>query len=193
MIYLSDHSGAMYVNGLASVGPGYGSMIGMLREQLESLTPTDLYVMATSAGGFVGLRTAIDLQADAFTGMSIRSDLSPSSPIMTLPFERYVLKVCKDPEMLVNLRPLVEASDFPRRIQLYTGDALKIDLDHTENLRGIPRVKITYLDAHYRHDVVGGLIARGLFAGVLRHLIGESDEPLPLRGHARPSTPEPQE
>jgi len=171
VIYLSDHTAAMYVNGLQSIGPGYGPMIEMLRKEIAKLHTTSLHVLATSAGGFAGLRAALDLEADTFAGMSIRSDLSPTSSIRMSVFERYVIKVCRYPEMLVDLRPLVERSDFPRRILLYTGDHSKTDIAHTNNLRGIPRVDITQIENCRQHDVVSDMIARGTFMQMLARLI----------------------
>jgi hypothetical protein len=178
VIYLNDHSGAVFMNGLQSVGPGYESLLGMLREQLTLLAARDVYVLATSGAGFVGLRVAVDLEAEAFAGMSIRTDLSPSSPIQTSPFERFIIGACRDPGMLIDLRPVVEASKFPRRIQLYTGDENRTDVAHTENLRGIPRVEINYLESHKRHDAVSALIARGTFTEVLKRFVdGDSAVP----------------
>ena len=180
VIYLSDHSGTMYLNGLTSIGPGYQSMLKMLKEQLGLLDPHEIYVLATSVGGFVGLRAAMDLQAECFAGMSIRTTLAPSSstPISTV--EQYAIQACKYPEMLVDLRPLVEACEYPRRIQLYCGDHSNLDLAHAHNLAEIPRVEINYLEWYKRHDAISGLIARGEFERMLQRFIeapGSADQP----------------
>lgn len=176
VIYLNDQSASMFVNGLASVGPGYGNMLKVLREQLAALRgegPGDnsLHVLATSAGGFIGLRTAIDLRADSFAGMSIRTTLADDGQVLMTPFERYAIRQCRDPAMLVDLRPILTASAFPRRIQLYCGDSNPFDMSHAKHLGGIPRVDITYIDDYRAHDTVGELIARGTFGEMLTRFV----------------------
>ena len=171
VIYLSDHHASMFVNGIGSVGFGYDKLLAMLREQLRELDPRTVYILATSAGGFVGLRAAMDLKAECFAGMSIRTTLDPGSPIQTSPFERYVIQVCRYPEMLIDLRPMVEASEYPRRIQLYCGDHNKIDIAHARNLAGIPRVEVRQIPGYRLHDAISGLIARGHFQHMLRDFV----------------------
>jgi hypothetical protein len=173
VVYLSDHTACMYLNGLASVAPSYDQMVDMLREQLRELGDNDLHVLASSAGGFVGLRTAIDLKAQSFAGMSIRTTLASKSSQMA-PVLRYAVARCRDPSMLVNLRDMVVASDQPRRIQLYCGESNPVDRAHAENLQGIPRVDVIHLKAYRPHDAISGLIARGEFEPMLRRFVADS-------------------
>jgi hypothetical protein len=119
----------------------------------------------------------MDLKAECFAGMSIRTTLDPDSPIQTSPFERYVINVCRYPEMLMDLRPLVEASEFPRRIQLYCGDHNRLDIAHASNLAGIPRVEVRQLQGFRPHDTISGLIARGHFQQMLRDFVGADPAP----------------
>lgn len=173
VLYLSDHNAAMYVNGLRSIGGGYRGMVAMLREQLAGLGTTQLFILATSAGGFAGLRAAMDLEAEGFIGMSVRTDLDPVGTIPTSPFERYVIKSCRDPGMLINLRPMLEASAYPKRVLLHVGDRNAIDIAHADNLQGLPRVEVTQIKNHQQHDTVSGMIARGTFMEMLRTFVGE--------------------
>jgi pimeloyl-ACP methyl ester carboxylesterase len=171
VIYLSDHSGTMYLNGLGSIGPGYDNLLRMLRKQLDILGPREILVLASSAGGFVGLRAAVDLQAQCFAGMSIRTTLSPSSRILMSPFEEQAVGACRYPEMLIDLRPFIQATTYPLCIQLYCGDRSELDAAHARNLAGIPRVEVNYLKDYEAHDAISGLIARGEFEQVLHRFV----------------------
>jgi hypothetical protein len=177
VIYLSDHTACLYLNGLNSVGPGYESLLKMLREQLTSLGATDLYVLATSVGGFVGLRAAMDLQAQGFAGTSIWSKVEGTQDGRGSIAISRAIENCRYPEMLVNLRELLEKSEYPRRILLYCGEHNETDKAQAENLRGIPRVEINYLEGYRPHDAISGLIGRGQFERMLHRLVmGDSAE-----------------
>jgi hypothetical protein len=171
VIYLSDHSASMYLNGLNSVAPSYGSMITLLEEQLAALGSKQVFVLASSAGGFVGLRSAIDLQAECFAGMSIRTSLLPVGDRPQSALQTLLLKRCRDPSMIIDLRDKLEDSPFPRRLQLYCGANNKMDRAHAEHL--LPRAEITYLDDYQRHDAISGLIARGELGAMLERFLEE--------------------
>lgn len=176
VIYLSDHSGRMYLNGLTSVGPGYESMLEKLRHQLRELGPHDLYVLASSAGGFVGLRAAMDLEARCFAGMSIQTTLTPSDGASLPIYSKQAIKNCRYPEMLIDLRQALESSNYPQRIQLYCGDRNIVDRSHADNLGAIRRAEINYLKNYDAHDTISGLIARGEFEQVLQRLVMDPAE-----------------
>jgi hypothetical protein len=171
LIYLSDHSAAMYLNGLASIGPGYDRLLTMLKKELDVLAAREVFVLASSAGGFVGLRAAADLQARCFAGMSIRTTLSPSSRLPMPPLEERAVAACQYPEMLIDLRPFIQATEYPLCIQLYCGDQSELDAAHARNLAGIPRVEVNYLKDYEAHDAISGLIARGEFEQVLHKFV----------------------
>ena len=171
VIYLSDHSATMYLNGLVSIGPGYDNLLRMLKKQLDILAPREILVLASSAGGFVGLRAAVDLEARCFAGMSIRTTFSPSNSMLMSPLEERAVAACRYPEMLIDLRPLIEATTYPPCIQLYCGDRSELDAAHARNLAGIPRVEVNYLKDYGAHDAISGLIAMGKFEQVLHRFV----------------------
>jgi hypothetical protein len=176
VIYLNDHKGHMYLNGLASVGPDYGSMLKVLGDQISGLGASKLHVLAVSAGGFVGLRAAMDLRAASFAGMSVMTTLAESDGLPKSPLAVYMARGCRDPDMLLNLRPLLEGSGYPQRVLLYCGALNEFDKAHMENLSGIRRVELRYLENFKPHNVVSGMIARGEFGSVLRDLISDSTD-----------------
>ena len=139
VIYLSDHSGRLYLNGLKSIGLGYGAMLEKLGEQSDLLGAPNLHVMAISAGGFVGLRTAIDLKANSFAGMSVMTTLAPSNTFPKSHIANHMVSGCLYPEMLIDLRPKIEASEYPQSIHLYRGDLNTFDRAHMEISPEFPR------------------------------------------------------
>ncbi len=175
VLYLHDHSGAMFLNGLSSVASGYNSLIAMLKETRENLGIRQCFVMAFSAGGFVGLKAAADINADGYLGFGVRTDLSDGTE---LPRSRYVdwaVKQCSQPELLINLRSYLEGRDYPRRIEIISAEGAKHDVAHAENLRGLPNVRLKYLANYNHHNVMPGLIARGMLGDVFTSFVDGHD------------------
>ena len=81
IIYLSDLRQFFFLDGLESVARGYQGLLQALRGAVRELGAEEVYVLANSAGGFAGLRYAIDLRANSFLGLSIPTDLSGSLPV----------------------------------------------------------------------------------------------------------------
>lgn len=174
ILYLSDHRGQMYLTGLTGLDGGYAGMVQMLSTQLSELGATDVYVMASSAGGFVGLMAASDLKAEAYLGLSIRTDLTGR-----LPRGAYIdraIEKARAPQMVTNLRPFIEARSTPRRIYLCCGDAHEVDYQHVANLTGLPNVHLRLLPGTSIHDVTPVLLSSGLFEKLLDELMGPSAE-----------------
>jgi hypothetical protein len=174
VIYLSDHSGTMYLNGLDSVDGGYPGLLTRIGELIDDLGVDRTFVMGSSSGGFMGLRAACDIGADAFLGLGIKTDVTPNG----LPISQYEAKavgVCRDAGLAINLRTYLAARRQPRRIALYAGDGASIDVAHAENLRGLPNVELFYLQQYSKHMVIPGLLARGQFAGVLQRFLAAAE------------------
>jgi hypothetical protein len=171
IIYLNDHSACLYLNGLASVGRDYNAMIGMLREQIRQFGSSQVFVLAISAGGFVGLRAAMDLKAESFAGMSIRSTLARSTDEPLTPFAKDLVERCKDPSMFVDLADLLADSEYPRSIQLYCGEHNTKDRFQAERLTHIPRAEIVSVPGYRLHNPISGLIARGQFEAMLQKFV----------------------
>ena len=172
VLYLHDHSGTMFMNGLGTVAPGYPALLELLHRHVSDLGVSRTYVMSFSAGGFVGLRASADINADAFLGFGVRTDMDPHTQ---LPMSRYALDVmdrCADKSMLINLRPYLEARSSPRSIQMVCAAGAKHDVAHAENLRGLARFRVAYLGDYNHHNVMPGLISRGLLDTVFAQFLG---------------------
>jgi hypothetical protein len=172
IIYLSDHTGHMYLNGLDSCGGSHDSLVAALRRTTAELGVECIHVMANSAGGFAGMRAALDLGAESFLGTGIRTDLTPGSRLPPGAVFGTAVQRCRDAKMLVNLRTLIEKAPAPPRIHLYCGANHTLDRAHAENLRGLPTVEVNVLEDESAHDIIGTLVGRGMFEDVLRRFIG---------------------
>ena len=171
VIYLTDHRRLIFLDGLETVAPGYEGLRDALARTLDDLGADEVHVMANSAGGFVGLRTAIELKAKSFLGMSIRTDLSDGSPIPVGDFFKKPELREVAPHMLIDLKPMLRASPWPERVILYSGDGNPVDRPHAEHLADLPNVTLHLLPNHVQHDVVAALLIRGDLEAVLRDFV----------------------
>ena len=71
-------------------------------------------------------------------GMCIRTDLSGQHRLGA--YDGRVVEQCDDKGMLTNLRARLANQPFPERIELLCGDTNDLDVEHAENLRGLPNV-----------------------------------------------------
>ncbi len=171
VIYLTDHRRLMFLDGLETVAPGYEGLREALKATLADLGADEVHVLANSAGGFTGLRCAIELEAKSFLGLSIRTDLSEGSPIPVGDFfKRPILREVA-PHLMVDLKPLLRASPWPERIVLYSGDTNPIDRPHAEHIADLPNVELNFLPNHIQHDIVSALLIRGDLEEVLRDFV----------------------
>lgn len=170
VIYLNDLRQLIFLDGLETIAKGYRGLLEALIETIGVLGVEDIHVMGNCAGGFSALRYAMDLRAKTFLGTSIRSDLSPASP---LPiggiFHSPALNAY--PEMKIDLKPLLAHNDWPERIMLFTGEENPVDLPHALHLADLPNVELTILAGHSYHDVISGLLARDQFDAVLKRFL----------------------
>ncbi len=171
IIYLTDRRRLIFVDGLETVAPGYEGLREALAATLDDLGADEVHVLANSAGGFIGLRCAMELKARSFLGLSIRTDLSESSPIPVGDFFKRPYLRAAAPHMMVDLKPLLRASPWPERIVLYSGDGNPVDRPHAEHLADLPNVEVNLLPNHVQHDIVSALLIRGDFESVLRDFV----------------------
>lgn len=171
LIYLTDLRQLIFLDGLATVARGYDGLLGALRGTLDQLGADEVHVLANSAGGFAGLRYAMDLQAKSFLGMSIRTDLSVDSRLPIGDFFKRPELWEAVPDMMVDLKPMLAASRWPERVTLYSGDTNPVDRPHALHIADLPNVEVNLLENHDQHDVISGLLARGDFEAVLRRFV----------------------
>jgi hypothetical protein len=171
VIFVSDHSRDLFLNGLKSVGGGYKGLVNRIAALVRELDPRNVSFMASSAGGYVGLLIASEIKAQAFLGFGIKTILGTDPRLGLNKLEREAVARCSDPGILKDLRRFLADSGQPERVTLFAGDGAKLDIAHAEHLRGLRQVKIRYLSEYDHHNVVPGLIARGQFEDVLREFL----------------------
>jgi hypothetical protein len=170
VLYLKDVRGSMFLGGLATFGQTYADTLRQLEGLLGPQRREGLHVMTSSAGGFVGLRAAADLGAAGFLGFSPGTDLSPGS---TLPLDRLaggLRERDEHPGMLIDLRPYLEARQFPVKATIYCSRANRLDFAHSDNLRGLRGVRLEFIESA-SHNVVQHLVAAGTFADALEDFL----------------------
>jgi pimeloyl-ACP methyl ester carboxylesterase len=175
VIYLTDLRQLIFFDGLETVAKGYRGLLEALLDTVRSLGAEDIHIMGNSAGGYMGLRYAMDLHAKTFLGASIRTDLSQGS---ALPIGNWFNSPELAPyaHMKIDLKPLLAGSVWPERIMLFCGEQNPVDPPHAMHLADLPNVELTMLAGYNNHDVISGLLGRGQLETVLKHFI----EPGPI-------------
>ncbi len=173
VIYLSDHRSRMFFDGLTGHARGYADMLDMLNATIAELGASSVHVLAKSAGGFMGLRTAADVGAATFLGLSIRTDMSGKHQLGS--YERQAIDKSDHKSVAIDLRPYLAERAAPGRIYLCCGDANMTDREHTEHLRGLPNVTVDLVEGYRLHDPMMGLLARGEFEGLLQRFVTGAD------------------
>jgi len=174
VIYLRDFQRLLYCNGVQGLEESYASTLSAIRTLQEQWGATRLYCLGMSGGGYGAIRYGIDLNAEAILGFgaatTIDKDLrqfDARGPSVIYQIEKHV------PEMLINLRTLLEDHPSPPKIHLYYGDEMKEDHGHATNLDGIPGTTLIPEAGFGNHHIAGKLLAEGRLANIIRHAIGE--------------------
>ena len=164
VIFLADQSNTCFLNGLASVAPTYGELLGHVRGLLKERGVKRTRIMATSAGGFVGLRMAADLPAVRFVGFGIRTSFAGNLPMAE--YDQIARSQCRDKSMLVDLRAYLANRLTPGQIVLYATSGTKRDSRHAIHLHGLPRTDVRMIESD-QHDSVPLLLQSGEFGQLL--------------------------
>lgn len=171
VLYLKDPANMMFLCGLKHFGPGFDALCAGIRAVAAERAIDDIRVMGFSSGGFGGLLAATRVGASAYLGLSVRTDLDPRSALAN---DRYASRDglrAAAPDLMVDLKPVLEKSAFPRLGVLYYGARNRIDAAHARHLEGVRNFKVNGLpDA--RHNTVMSLLAEGRFDAVIRKFVG---------------------
>jgi hypothetical protein len=170
ILYLKDPSEMMYLLGLRSFGPTFDALSVGIRALARDLGIRDVRVMGFSSGGYPGLLAASRIEASAFLGFSIRTDLSPGSP---LPTDRYVVREdlrSAAGDLLFDLKPVLQKNAAPKLGVLYYGKMTELDAAHAKHLADLPNFVVKELP-ETRHNTIMTLLADGKFEGIVRKFL----------------------
>jgi hypothetical protein len=170
VLYLKDPRGLMYLRGLQAYGDSFESLCAGIGSVARDLSITDIRVTAFSSGGYGALLLASRLGARAFLGFSIRTDLSPASP---LPMDRYVTREKLRQavgDRMVDLEPVLRERAVPGLGVLYYGDGTEIDAAHARHLAGLSNFIVKQVP-DTRHNTVMTLLTDGSFERALRRFL----------------------
>jgi len=171
ILYLKDPREMMYLCGLQSFGPTFDSLSAGIRTVARNLGVSDVRVMGFSSGGYPGLLVASNIDASAYLGFSIRTDLSPGSP---LPTDRYVVREnlrSAAGALLFDLKPVLQKKTAPKLGVLYYGKMTELDAAHAKHLADLPNFVVKELP-ETRHNTIMTLLADGRFGGIVRKFLG---------------------
>jgi len=166
VVFLRDAEEALFLKGVKSHGGSLDATIERLRRLKEQLGQPELYVMGSSAGGFGGLIYALKLKARAFLGLSVHTDLSPTSPLPRMRFYARRELIARLPGLMIDTYPLVAAQNGAMRIKLFYASEQNVDRVQALHLMGLPNVEVEAVPGKI-HDVASLLLAQGRFMGVL--------------------------
>jgi hypothetical protein len=169
IVFLRDNEHLLYLSGVPSLGQPYCRTLASLKQLLRRLGNPDTYLLASSAGGFAGIRYAVDLGARRYLGISAATDLSPASRLPRINYYRRPELKEKIPEHLVDMRPVIAAARTEFTF-IYAGKN-KPDRAHALHLAGLPNVRLREVAGSEKHDVVASLMAMGIFEELLRDLV----------------------
>ena len=170
VLYLKDPREMMYLCGLQTYGATFAALADGIRSVARELAINDIRVAAFSSGGYAALLMASLLEANAYLGFSVRTDLSPTSP---LPTDRYVMrKALRDAAAahLIDLKPMLRERASPKRGILYYGNLARIDVAHARHLADLPDFIVKEVPNTW-HNTIVTLLADGTFEGILRRFL----------------------
>jgi len=170
VLYLKDPREMMYLCGLKTYGPAFAALADGIRSVARELAVQDIRVAAFSSGGYAALLMASLLDADGYLGFSVRTDLSPGSP---LPTDRYVMRRALREAAaahLIDLKPVLRERASPKRGILYYGNLARIDVAHATHLADLPAFTVKEVPNTW-HNTIVTLLADGTFEGILRRFL----------------------
>ena len=170
VLYLKDPREMMYLRGLETYGATFESLCAGVRKVADDLSISDIRITGFSSGGYAGLLLASIIEASAFLGFSIRTDLSETSP---LPMDRYVVR--EDlrrtaSELLLDLKPVLRKKAAPKVGVLYYGKMTELDATHAKHLADLPNFIVKEVPETL-HNTVMSLLADGKFEGIVRKFL----------------------
>lgn len=169
ILFLRDYESLLYLNGVPSLGRPYERTLASIRQLVRREGEPEIFVLASSAGGFAGIRYAVDLGARRYLGMSAATDLSPGSRLPRLKYYCRPELMEKIPAQLVDMRPVIAGART--EFAFFYGGQNRHDRAHALHVAGLPNVRLREVTDYEKHDVVASLMAMGVFEQALRDLI----------------------
>ena len=175
LVHLHDRRDLNYLDGLTELGGGWDGMVSALRELATADGPRRVVTVGSSGAGYTAARLGIDLGADAVLALSPPTDLRPetrrSDGRANRQHERIAATV---PELVGDLRPVLEAAPAPPAVHVWFGDATAQDRSHALRLGGAPGVVLHPVSGGARHNVLLDMLRLGLVDGCLDELLAET-------------------
>jgi len=168
ILYLKDPRRSLYLRGLSSFGDSFEALVDGIGRTARQTGARNIHIMGHSSGGYAGLLAASRLDAAAFLGFSIRTDLAPDSP---MPGTRFAKGIDGEAAgLLLDLKSIVTDRGAPRRAVLYCGEGDTGDVAHAEHMADLPNFLVKKV-ANTKHETVLTLLADGEFERAVRRFL----------------------
>lgn len=172
-IFIRDQAQAWYVNGVPELGPDLRSAALGLRELVDSLCGRAV-LFGTSAGGFAAVAAAVlggFEQVHAFGAqVSMRRPDRAALGDSRWGGRARALYEAARPDTLLDLRPVLDASDGSTRVELHVANAA-LDVAHAELAVGRPGVTM-HRHPEGDHAFVRQLRVSGALEEIIRTSLG---------------------
>lgn len=174
VVYLRDYQRVLYLKGIPELGADHARTVDGLRALQQDLGADALYCMGNSGGGYAAIQYGAALGADTVLGLAAATSTDMAEVRKVDPRgESMVLRMQAEvPELLGNLRDVVQRAPRPPRVLLHYGDAMPVDVFHAENFADLPTAQLFPMPGIARHDIAAQLLAEGRLEQVIREAIG---------------------
>ncbi len=166
VVYLRDYAGFAHLLGIGGFGSDYDSSIAAMRRLVEDLGASRTYVLGSSGGGFVAMRAAFDLGAEAALLFSPMTECDLLIHYLSMHEAGAMAKIWKG----FDLRTLYHNDKAPP-VSVIFGEANAADTISASRLKGLPTVTLLPVAGYERHDVLAHTLANGSFRTLLEGLL----------------------
>lgn len=175
-IYLRDFNKLAFMQGVAALGPDFGTTVDRLSTMAGELAAPRTVVVGCSSGGYAAHRIGAAMQADAAISFAgpVQVDTYLDDTRAVVWNEEFMIgqALRQRANASMDNRECIRAAPDTRFVQVY-GGGMPRDVAQAAKLEGLPNVELVRDDAIGDHLIVSHMIADGRFG----LLLGEAIEP----------------
>ena len=176
---LTDKNERAFFFGISSFGGDREGTVHRIRKLVAELGNPRVLVVGKSFSGFVALDMAIGLGADAFLGTGIRTNLSQTRPSADQAGLRLRRAEVEHPDLLIDLKPKLSQSQYPRVMHLYFGENNEMIRAHAEHLADLTRANLHPIRGYGGKKTFAAMLTRGMLPAAIEQLYEAPTTPQP--------------
>ena len=171
ILVLKDSTFNFWGKGVAGLSSDFAGIATGIQSVADKLGADSIYISGFSSGGYAALLTSLMLPCRGYLGFSQWTDKSDNSPLLQSNSIFTVDQLAdQNPQLRVNLRPLLEKANpnVPRTL-IYGGQRPN-DVAHARNLEGLNTIKVI-CRPKASHNVIVPLVSKKELEPVFRQLV----------------------